>query len=64
MVQALVSSLDILLVCVAKDAFWGHFIAISDRVGTKAMNKLKMIVIVAMIALDTPDNGEVRLLFL
>ena len=22
------------------------------------MNKLKMIVIVAMIALDTPDNGE------
>ena len=26
--------------------------------GTKAMNKLKMIVIVAMIALDTPDNGE------
>ena len=58
LVQTAVSCLDLLLVCVAKDSFWGHFIAISDRVGTKAMNKLKMIVIIAMICLDTPEQGE------
>ena len=56
--QALISSLDLLLVCVAKDALWGHAIAISDRVGAKAFNKLKMIVVIGLISCDTPQRGE------
>ena len=58
LIQAAISSLDLLLVCVAKDAFWGHAIALSDRVGAKAFNKLKMIVVIGLISCDTPDRGE------
>ena len=40
-IQALISSLDLLLVCVAKDAFWGHFVALSDRAGTLGIQKVR-----------------------
>ena len=29
--SAIMSALDLILVCVAKDAFWGHFFALGDR---------------------------------
>ena len=29
--SAVLSALDLILVCVAKDAFWGHFFALGDR---------------------------------
>ena len=56
--QAGISALDLLLVCVAKDAFWGHFIALSDRAGLKAVGKLRFIVIMVAVSEHTPDAGE------
>lgn len=56
--QAAISSLDLLLVCVAKDAFWGHFIALSDRAALKAAGKLKFIITMVAVSEYTPEGGE------
>jgi len=54
----LISSLDLILVCIAKDAFWGHFLAISDRLGAKAFNRIKGIVVITVASEVIPDTGE------
>ena len=56
--QAFISSLDLLLVCVAKDHFWGHFIALSDRAALKAAGKLKFIITMVAVSEYTPPGGE------
>ena len=53
-----ISALDLLLVCVAKDAFWGHFIALSDKAGSRAHAKLRFIVVQVAIADYLPETGE------
>ena len=57
-IQALISSLDLLLVCVAKDAFWGHFVALSDRAGTLGIQKLKFVVLACVISDRIERGGE------
>ena len=57
-IQALISSLDLLLVCVAKDAFWGHFVALSDRAGTLGIQKLKFVVMACVISDRIERGGE------
>merc|ERR1712178_128849 len=56
--QSILSSMDILLVCVAKDAFWGHFLAIGDKAAGKVIGKCKFIVMLAVIGQYMPDGGE------
>lgn len=58
LLQALISCLDLLLVCVAKDAFWGHFIALSDKAGTQGITLIKIIIVNAVVSDHVPDNGE------
>ena len=56
--QALISGLDILLVAVAKDSFWGHFIALSDKAGAEGLAKVKFIVVSAVVSEHVPRTGE------
>ena len=58
LIQALISSLDLILVCVAKDAFWGHFVALSDRAGTLGIQKLKFVVMACVISDRIERGGE------
>ena len=53
-----ISALDLVLVCVAKDAYWGHFIALSDRAGQRAHSKLRFIVVQVAISEYLPESGE------
>ena len=57
-IQALISSLDLLLVCVAKDAFWGHFVALSDRAGTLGIQKVKFVVLACVVSDRIERGGE------
>jgi len=40
--QSALSALDILLVVVAKDAWWAHFLAIGDKAAVKVVSKCKV----------------------
>ena len=53
-----VSALDIILVGVAKSAFWGHFIALSDRAGQRVQIRLAIVVMLVAVADHMPDQGE------
>ena len=56
--QAALGSLDIILVSVAKDAYWGHFFAVGDAAAVKVVGKCKFIVLLAVIGEYMPDGGE------
>ena len=54
----LISALDIILVSFAKDQFWGHFIAVSDRAGQRVHFQLTGIVTLVAVSDHMPDAGE------
>ena len=39
-------------------AWWGHFLALSDGVTSKAIGKVRGVALAIMTALFTPENGE------